>query len=265
MRSEDRTAHDDLLLRPAGPADVDALADLYLAVRDAAYPSMPRQIHPRDAVREFLRKHLDEPADELWLAEHDDDPVAMMVLQGDWLHSLYVAPGRTGRGIGTALLDLAKSRRPRRLGLWVFQSNDGAQRFYRRHGFVEVRRTDGTGPDGNEEQQPDVEMAWPDPDSLTGLRARIDEIDDRLAVLLAERAETTARVQRVKEVPGHAGRDAERERQIATRMARLAPALGGERLQRIMHAVITESLDAAEARADRAAAEAAGRPDDGPT
>ena len=70
---------------------------------------------------------------------------------------------------------------------------------------------------------------------------------DRLAVLLAERAGTTARVQRVKEVPGHAGRDAERERQIATRMARLAPVLGPERLQRIMHAVITESLDAAEA------------------
>jgi chorismate mutase/GNAT superfamily N-acetyltransferase len=244
----------DLVVRPAGPADVDALADLYLAAREAAYPSMPRQIHPPHAVREFLRRHLDEAGDELWLAERADDPdhpVAVMVLQGNWLHSLYVAPGRTGQGIGTVLLDLAKTRRPRRLGLWVFQSNQDARRFYLRHGFVEVRRTEGTGPDGNEEQQPDVEMAWPDPDSLAGLRGRIDEIDDRLAVLLAERAETTARVQRVKEVPGHAGRDAERERQIATRMARLAPALGHERLQRIMHVVITESLDAAE-------------PDDGP-
>jgi chorismate mutase/GNAT superfamily N-acetyltransferase len=236
----------DLLVRPAEPADVDALAGLYLAAREDAYPSMPRQVHPPDAVRERLRGHLDEPADEVWLAERDDDPVAMMVLQGDWLHSLYVAPGRTGQGLGTVLLDLAKSRRPRRLGLWVFQSNQDAQRFYRRRGFVEVRRTDGSGPDGNEEQQPDVEMAWPDPDSLAGLRGRIDEIDDRLAVLLAQRAEATARVQRVKEVPGHAGRDAEREQQIATRMARLAPALGRERLQRIMHAVITESLDAAD-------------------
>ena len=48
-------------------------------------------------------------------------------------------------------------------------------------------------------------------------------------------------------MPGHAGRDAERERQIATRMARLAPGLGPEQLRRIVHAVITESLDAAEA------------------
>jgi chorismate mutase/GNAT superfamily N-acetyltransferase len=239
----------DLSVRPATTVDVDAVVDLYLAARQAAYPAMPRQVHQRDAVHRFLAKHLDEPADELWLAERDDELVAMMLLERDWLHSLYVAPGRTGQGIGTVLLDLAKSRRPRRLGLWVFASNRGARRFYRRHGFVEVRRTDGTGPDGNEEQQPDVEMAWPDPDSLTGLRGRIDDIDDRLAVLLAERAELTARVQRVKEVPGHAGRDAERERQIATRMARLAPALGAERLQRIMHAVISESLDVAEREA----------------
>ena len=246
MPSEDQTTEADLLVRPATTADVAPLADLYLAAREAAFPSMPRQIHSLDEVRRYIGASLDNPEHETWLAEHDDQLVAMMVLQRDWLHSLYVAPGRTGQGIGTGLLDLAKSRRPRRLGLWVFESNQDARRFYRRHGFVEVRRTDGTGPDGNEEQQPDVEMAWPDPDSITGLRGRIDEIDDRIAVLLAERAETTARIQRVKEVPGHAGRDAERERQIAARMARLAPALGPERLQRIMHAVITESLDAAE-------------------
>jgi chorismate mutase/ribosomal protein S18 acetylase RimI-like enzyme len=248
MRSEGQVTEADLLIRPATTDDVDALADLYLAARKAAYPSMPGQIHSPDEVRRYIGADLDKPEHETWLAEHDDTLVAMMVLQGEWLHSLYVAPGHTGQGIGTVLLDLARSRRPRRLGLWVFQSNEGAQRFYRSHGFVEVRRTDGTGPGGNEEQQPDIEMAWPDPGSLAGLRGRIDEVDDRIAVLLAERAELTERVQRVKEVPGHAGRDTERERQIAARMARSAPRLGADRLQRIMHAVITESLDAAEAR-----------------
>ena len=47
-------------------------------------------------------------------------------------------------------------------------------------------------------------------------------------------------------MPGHAGRDAEREDEIVRRMALLAPALGEERLRRIMHAVISESLDAAD-------------------
>ena len=67
-----------------------------------------------------------------------------------------------------------------------------------------------------------------------------------LARLLAERAELTAAVQRLKDVPGHAGRDREREDQIVARMARVAPGLGEDRIRRIMHQVISESLDAAE-------------------
>ncbi len=124
----------------------------------------------------------------------------------------------------------------------MFDSNAGAQRFYARHGFGEVRRTDGSD---NEEREPDVEMAWPDPASLAGMRRRIDAIDDRLADLLAERAGLTARVQQVKEVPGQAGRDPDREDEIVARMARRAPALGEPRIRRIMQQVISESLDAA--------------------
>jgi ribosomal protein S18 acetylase RimI-like enzyme len=56
------------------------------------------------------------------------------------------------------LLDLAKALQPAGLQLWVFETNVGAQRFYRRHGFVEVERTDGAG---NEEKAPDIRMAWP--------------------------------------------------------------------------------------------------------
>ena len=59
----------------------------------------------------------------------------------------------TGRGIGSALLAVAKRERPQGLRLWAFQTNTGARRFYERHGFVEVRRTDGRD---NEERAPDV-------------------------------------------------------------------------------------------------------------
>jgi chorismate mutase/GNAT superfamily N-acetyltransferase len=233
----------DLTVRPATPEDADDLATLLLEAREAAYPDMPRGVHPPEDVRRWLRTRFDTPGVELWLAEQAGAAVGMLLLEDDWLHSLYVAPDRTGQGIGSVLLELAQSLRPRRLGLWVFETNKGARRFYARHGFVEVRRTDGSD---NEEHQPDVELVWPDPASLEGLRGRIDGIDDRLAALLAERAEITARVQRVKPVPGHAGRDPDREDEIVARMARLAPRLGEQRLRRIMHAVISESLDAAE-------------------
>jgi chorismate mutase/GNAT superfamily N-acetyltransferase len=235
----------DLTVRPATPADADALATLYLAAREAAYPAVPHGIHPPDDVRRWWHSRLQADPDEavdVWLAQRDDELVGLLLLERDWLHSLYVTPSLTGQGIGTVLLDVAKALRPAGLGLWVFETNTEAQRFYRRHGFGEVRRTDGSD---NEERAPDVEMAWPDPGSIDELRRRVDAVDDRLAGLLGERARLTARIQRLKEVPGHAGRDRQREAQIVSRMAQLAPGLGPERLARIMDAVITESLDAA--------------------
>ncbi len=235
-----------LVLRPSTPDDADALAELLLASRAAAHPAVPRSVHPPDDVRRWFRARFEDPAAEVWQAEEDGVPLGLLLLEHDWVHSLYVAPGRTGEGIGSALLELARTLRPRGLGLWVFASNPRAQRFYARHGFVEVRRTDGSGPDGNEEGAPDVEMAWPDPTSLPAMRARIDDLDDRLATLLEERAGLTAAVQALKAVPGHAGRDRGREQEIVARMAALAPTLGVDGMGRIMEAVISESLDATE-------------------
>ncbi|MBA3262355.1 MAG: GNAT family N-acetyltransferase [Thermoleophilaceae bacterium] len=71
---------------------------------------------------------------------------------------LYVRPDAQRAGIGSALLDAAKSRRPTGLRLWVFQRNRGARAFYGRHGFAEVRLTEGVN---NEEREPDVLLAWP--------------------------------------------------------------------------------------------------------
>ena len=83
--------------------------------------------------------------------------VALLVLRGDWIDQLYVDPDLTGRGIGAELLGLAKRERPRGLRLWTFVSNRGAQRFYERHGFSEIERTDGSG---NEEQAPAIQYVW---------------------------------------------------------------------------------------------------------
>ncbi len=156
----------DLLLRPAAVGDAEVLTDLFLAARDAAYPAMPRGIHPPHEVRSWFGEVLGErprslpmpEARETWVAERDGEIVGYAVLDPEWLDSLYVRPDLTGGGIGGVLLDLVKAVRPGGFGLWVFETNVAAQRFYRRHGLHVVRRTDGSD---NEERAPDLEMAWP--------------------------------------------------------------------------------------------------------
>ena len=102
-------------------------------------------------------------AREVWVADVDDEIVAMLVLEDDWVDQLYVDPDWTGRGLGTRLLDVAKAQRPAGLDLWAFQSNTGARRFYERHGFTAVAMTDGD----NEEGAPDVRYRWPGDERVT--------------------------------------------------------------------------------------------------
>ena len=88
-------------------------------------------------------------------------------------------------------------------------------------------------------------MAWFGEDPVAALRRRVDDATTG-SPTVAQRAALTGLIQQLKEVPGQAGRDAAREAEIVARMARLAPPARSGRLARIMHVVITESLDAAE-------------------
>jgi ribosomal protein S18 acetylase RimI-like enzyme len=98
------------------------------------------------------------PGSETWLAIDPDGSIAgFMTLGPGMLDHLYVRPDRTGRGIGSRLVGLAKSRRPAGLDLYTFQVNAGARRFYERRGFRVVDLDDGGR---NEEGQPDVRYRW---------------------------------------------------------------------------------------------------------
>jgi chorismate mutase/GNAT superfamily N-acetyltransferase len=241
--STDRPA---LTVRPGTSHDAGALAEVFLAAREAAYPAMPRPVHPPAEIRAWLGRLTTGglATREIWLAEQDGTVVGYAHVEADWLDSLYVRPGLTGQGVGSMLLGLVKGLRPDGFALWVFETNARARTFYRRHGLLELEHTDGST---NEERAPDLRMAWPGARPVAYLREQIDDVDDDLSRALARRAALTAAVQAHKDVAGHAGRDRAREAQIVARMARHAPGLGHARLARIMEAVIAESLDAAAA------------------
>jgi len=146
---------DDVELRLAAHENADAIADVYLASFKATYDFS--LAHTDEQVRRWIAEVL-IPTEEVWVATTPDGSVvATMALSSEMVDQLYVAPGWTGRGIGTRLVALAKARRPGGLDLYTFQVNTGARRFYERHGFVEVARGDGSG---NEEGQPDLRYAW---------------------------------------------------------------------------------------------------------
>ena len=151
------TPDPDLVLRRAETtSDAAAAAEVHLRARHAAVPAVPPLVHGDDEVRSWFHDVV-VPERETWLAEHRGAPIAVMVLDGGELDQLYVHPGWTGRGVGSRLLALAQRSPPGGPVLWTFASNLGAQRFYERHGFVAVERTDGSG---NEERAPDVRYAW---------------------------------------------------------------------------------------------------------
>lgn len=143
-------------LRPARNDEVLAVADLWLRSREASIPANPAPVHPDDEVRRWFREQVFGRR-EVWVADDGGVVVALLVLEDpDWIDQLHVDPTRTGEGIGSLLVDLAKTLRPDGLQLWTFQSNAGARRFYERHGFSAAAFTDGD----NEEHAPDVRYEW---------------------------------------------------------------------------------------------------------
>ena len=144
-----------LTVRRAEPADGDGMGDVWLSAWRVTYDFPPG--HPDEDVRRWLVEHL-VPTHETWVAvDGRERVVALMALSATMVEQLYVAPDWIGRGLGSRLLDMAKTRRPGGLELWTFQANRRARQFYERHGFVEVERTDGSR---NEERQPDLRYAW---------------------------------------------------------------------------------------------------------
>jgi len=147
------------VLRRAIPEDADTLAAILRAAMRGAMPGLP-ELHTPEKDRWFLREVV-LPNEEVWVAEVDERPVGFAALGSrdgeDYLQHIYVAPEHQGSGLGTQLLDRAKERRPSGFRLWVFQKNDGARRFYDRHGLRLVELTDGSG---NEEKEPDALYEW---------------------------------------------------------------------------------------------------------
>ena len=145
--------------RVATLADADSVADVYLCSRKELVACAPLA-HSDQAVREWIRQHL-IPAGRTTVAVVDDLVVGLLAVSNgadcNWVDQLYLLPAWVGRGIGTGLLDRARSELLPPVRPFTFQCNQPARYFYERRGFKAIAFGDGSG---NEEKCPDILYEW---------------------------------------------------------------------------------------------------------
>lgn len=143
-----------MTVRPAGPEDLDAL----LASVDGLFaedggvhdPHIDVRWPARDG-RAYYAGLLDDPACLLALAWSGDtvaghlvgklvEPDSIRLVRFAVLESMRVDPAYRDRGVGgqlvVAFFDWARSQEAVTASVTAFAANDGAQRFYVRHGFA---------------------------------------------------------------------------------------------------------------------------------
>src|SRR5512139_1359587 len=114
-----------LVIRLAQVSDAASVADLYLASRRQFVPHAPL-VHSDEDVRRWIREVL-IPGKRVTLAIADRQIAGMCAVSeddnGSWIDQLYIRPGDTGTGIGTALLDEAIPRLRLPVRLYTFQES----------------------------------------------------------------------------------------------------------------------------------------------
>lgn len=119
------------MVRKMRPAEVDAVADIWLETNIEAHSFVPER-YWRDhfeAVKGLLAQA------ELYVFEGETGVQGFIGLDAGYIAGLFVKSGARAGGIGKKLLDHIKSGRSR-LTLRVYQKNAGAVRFYQREGFT---------------------------------------------------------------------------------------------------------------------------------
>ena len=142
------------MLRPLALTEMGAAAQVHRLAFDQAMPWLVG-LHTPDEDRWFYRERV-FPTCRVWGRFDGDELCGIMAFRDGWIEQLYVLPAAHGRGIGTELLEVAKSA-SERLELWTFQRNEPARRFYEARGFTLAAQTDGSR---NEEKEPDARYVW---------------------------------------------------------------------------------------------------------
>jgi putative acetyltransferase len=143
-------------IRNYRPADFDAVTIVWRIARERSIPEFQRaKGHFFYEDQGYFRDHILKE-NQVFIVESEGKPVAFMAMREDFIDHLYVHPDYQKRGIGKALLDLARQRSPEHVWLYTLQINTNARAFYEKNGFVAEKFGMSPPP----ENEPDVEYHW---------------------------------------------------------------------------------------------------------
>jgi ribosomal protein S18 acetylase RimI-like enzyme len=143
-------------IRRYADRDFDALVARWHETNVESYSYVrAHQQHTLADARQFFRNHVVAIC-EIWIADDSGVLLGLLALEAPWIRQLAVFREFQRRGIGTALLRMARERSPEELRLFTFQRNLQARAFYEKHGFTAVAFGLSPAP----ELEPDVEYCW---------------------------------------------------------------------------------------------------------
>ena len=140
------------MIRKFETQDLGTVMQIWLQANLDAHAFIPASFW--EAHFEMVRDML--PQAELYVHENEAPRQidGFIGLTENHIEGIFVAKAARSKGIGKALLDYVKSRRPR-LTLGVYQKNERALAFYRREQFVV--HSEGIDEDTNEAE---IQMLW---------------------------------------------------------------------------------------------------------
>ena len=144
------------MIRPYREEDFETVVEFWFHAVQAAEPELCQRMgYEIQSAREYF-KNVVIPENKMWVYELDGVPVGLLAMQNDYIDRLYVDVNFHRRGIGTALIEYARSLSPDHLWLVTDQANKMSRPFYEKHGFVVTKF--GVSPPP--ESEPDVEYHW---------------------------------------------------------------------------------------------------------
>lgn len=142
-----------IAIRPYIDADLDNVVALWYRSWSHAFPTL---IHPQPFDQWRFRFQNEYSKQGItWVATIQDRVVGFVVVGDRVIAQIFVEVEKQGNGVGTALLNHAKTLSPSGLKLTTLQQNKQACRFYKKHGFIAGAA--GVNPVNG---QPNIEYYW---------------------------------------------------------------------------------------------------------